>query len=50
MLIRLLELSWLVVLNIHDKKQLHEVIDISSETLNRHIERSVLRRNVSSHW
>jgi hypothetical protein len=26
----------LVVLNIHDKNQLHEDIDISSETLNRH--------------
>jgi hypothetical protein len=33
MLVQLLEL---VVLNIHDKKQLHEVINTTSETRNRH--------------
>ena len=35
MLVRLLELSWWFY--IHEKKQLHEVIDTPSETPNRHI-------------
>ena len=34
MLVRLLELSWWF--HIHEKKQLHEVIDTPSETPNRH--------------
>jgi hypothetical protein len=34
MLVQLLELSWWFY--IHEKKQLHEVIYISSETSNRH--------------
>jgi hypothetical protein len=35
MLVRLLELSWWFY--IHEKKQLHEVIYMTSETPNRHI-------------
>jgi hypothetical protein len=35
MLVRLLELSWWFY--IHEEKQLHEVIYITSETPNRHI-------------
>jgi hypothetical protein len=35
MLVRLLELSWW--LYIHEKKQLHEVIYMTSETPNRHM-------------
>jgi len=35
MIVQLLELSWW--LYIHGQKQLHEVIDTSSETLNCHI-------------